>query len=119
MAALTSLMTRFCAGEDSWLARNSTSPVILALPKQGTETIGPEEIKTSVRETLKMPKTRWSTPDSVAPSPVNGRGHSKETKTVHLAWTEYSIDLARFTAPMTSLLTIPTEVVGSLKRPEN
>ena len=25
MAALTSLMTRFCAGEDSWLARNSTS----------------------------------------------------------------------------------------------
>ena len=25
MAALTSLMTRFCAGEDSWLARSSTS----------------------------------------------------------------------------------------------
>ena len=24
MAALTSLMTRFCAGEDSWLARSST-----------------------------------------------------------------------------------------------
>lgn len=25
MAALTSLMTRFCAGEDSWLARSGTS----------------------------------------------------------------------------------------------
>ena len=25
MAALTTLMTRFCAGEDSWLARSSTS----------------------------------------------------------------------------------------------
>ena len=25
MAALTSLMTRFCASEDSWLARSSTS----------------------------------------------------------------------------------------------
>src|SRR3954468_10619710 len=25
MAALTSLMTRFCAGEDSWLAHSSTS----------------------------------------------------------------------------------------------
>ena len=25
MATLTSLMTRFCAGEDSWLARCSTS----------------------------------------------------------------------------------------------
>ena len=25
MAALTSLMTRFCAGEDSWLARSSSS----------------------------------------------------------------------------------------------
>ena len=26
MAALTTLMTRFCAGEDSWLARSSTTP---------------------------------------------------------------------------------------------
>ena len=26
MAALTSLMTRFCAGEDSWLARKRTHP---------------------------------------------------------------------------------------------
>ena len=26
MAALTTLMTRFCAGEDSWLAHSSTTP---------------------------------------------------------------------------------------------
>ena len=26
MAALMTLMTRFCAGEDSWLARSSTTP---------------------------------------------------------------------------------------------
>ena len=26
MAALTSRMTRFCAGEDSWLARMNTNP---------------------------------------------------------------------------------------------
>ena len=27
MAALTTLMTRFCAGADSWLARSSTTPI--------------------------------------------------------------------------------------------
>ena len=27
MAALTTLMTRFCMGEDSWLARSSTTPI--------------------------------------------------------------------------------------------
>ena len=27
MAALTTLMTCFCAGEDSWLARSSTTPI--------------------------------------------------------------------------------------------
>ena len=97
----------------------ATIPTILALRKQGTETAGPDAIKTSVGATLNMPKTRRSMPDSVAPSPVNGRGHSKETKTVHLAWTEYSIDLARFTAPLTSLLIIPTDVVGSSNRPTN
>ena len=85
--------------------------------KLETETAGLDTTKTSVGETLTMPKTQRSMLDSVAPNQVSGRGHSKETKTVHLAWTEYSIDHAKFTAPLTSLPTIPTEVVGSLNRP--
>ena len=64
MAALTTLMTRFCVGEDSWLARsNNTSRI--------------------------KPKIRQSMSDSVAPNPVSGRSHLKEIKTAHLAWTEY------------------------------
>ena len=35
MAALTSLMTRFCAGEDSWLARSSTSDPNTSEPRDG------------------------------------------------------------------------------------
>ena len=94
----------------------ATVPAIPALPKQGTKTEGPDATKTSVGATLTMPKTRRSMLDSVAPNPVCERGHSKETKTVHPAWTEYSIDLAKFTAPRTSPPTIPTEVVEFLNR---
>ena len=61
-------------------------------------------------------KTLRSMPDSVAPNPVNGRSHSKETEMVHLVWTEYSIGLARFMALLTNLPIIPTEIVGSLNR---
>jgi len=31
MAALTTLMTRFCAGEDSWLARSNITPKTQAI----------------------------------------------------------------------------------------
>ena len=64
-----------------------------------------------------IPKTRLSTPDSVAPNPVSGRSHLKETKMVHPVWTKYSIGPARFMAPPISLPIIPTEIVGSSNRP--
>ena len=88
----------------------------LVLLKLETAAAGSEATNTSVEATMIIPKTRRSTPDSVAPNPVSGRSHSKVTKMVHLAWTEYSIDLARFTAPPTSQPIIPTEVVGSSNR---
>ena len=71
---------------------------------------------TSIRTTMKKLKIHQSTPDSVAVNPVSGRSHSKETKIVHPVWTGYSIDLARFMAPLTSLPIIPTEIFGSLNR---
>ena len=92
-------------------------PATRVLPKPETATAGPDATNTSVEATMTIPKTRRLMLDSVAPNPVNGRRHLKEIKTAHLAWTEYSIDLAKFTAAPTSLPTIPTEVVGSLNRP--
>ena len=87
------------------------------LPKPETATEGPEATNTSIRTTMMIQRIRQSMADSVAPNPVNGRSHSNETKTVHQAWTEYLIDLARYTALVTSLPTIPTEAVGSSNRP--
>jgi hypothetical protein len=66
---------------------------------------------------MQILKIRQSTPDSVALNPLSERSHSKETKMVHPVWTEYLIDLARSTAPPTSLPIIPTEIVGFLNRP--
>ena len=85
--------------------------------KLETTTEGPDTTNTSVEATMIIPKTQRSTPDSEDLSPINGRGHSKRIKVVHLTWTEYSIDLARFMAPQTSLPTIPTEVAGYSNRP--
>ena len=45
MAALTSLMTRFCAGEDSWLA--DAAPMTQVHPKSGTKTGNHYAAKTS------------------------------------------------------------------------
>ena len=65
------------------------APATLAPPKPETAMAGHDATNTSVKATMKIPKTRRSTPDSVAQNPVSERGHSKETKMVHLAWTEY------------------------------
>ena len=87
----------------------------LAPPKPEMAKEGHDTTNTSVEATMKIPKTWWSTPDSVALNPVSGRSHSKETKVVHPIWTEYSIGLARFMAPLTSLPIIPTEIAGVFK----
>ena len=117
MGALTTLMTRFCAGEDSWLARrsNSTSDPGTSEARDGNGK--PRRNKHKRRNNKKIPKIWRTTPDSVALNPVSGRSHSKETKMVHPVWTEYSIGLARYMAPLICLPIIPTEIVGSPNRP--
>ena len=55
MAALTSLMTRFCAGEDSWLARCSTSDPITS--KVRDENGKPRRSKNNRRKKEDNPKS--------------------------------------------------------------
>ena len=114
MAALTALMTRFCVGEDSWLARsnnNASEP-------------GTSEARKSNGKPRRNRHNRRSngdntddTTDSAAPSPVSGRSRIKETIRDHPAWTAYSIVHARSMAPQTNHPIIPIEIVGFLNRP--
>ena len=52
MAALTARMTRFFAGEDSWLARRSNSSGTPTLLMPGTATVNHATIKTNVGATM-------------------------------------------------------------------
>ena len=61
MAALTSLMTRFCAGEDSWLARCSTSDPSTSEVRDGNG---------KPRRSKDQRRTRGNSPKSTA---VNAR----------------------------------------------
>ena len=79
--------------------------------------VGHDATNISVETTMKKLKTQQLTPDSAALNLVSGRSHSKETRMVHLVWTKYSIGLARFMAPLTSLPIIPTEIDRSLNKP--
>ena len=77
----------------------------------------PDATDTSVEATVTTPRTRRSTPDSVALSPVSGRRHTIRTIRAHPVWTAYSIVRARYMAPQKNQPTIPTEIVGFLNRP--
>ena len=117
MAALTALMTHFCTGEDSWLAHriyNTSDP--------GTSEARDGNGRPQ-RNKHKRRNNKEKTEDTAVNAGFSGskhgqrRSHSKEIGTVHLIWTKYLTDLARFMAPPTSLQIIPTETVGSLNRP--
>ena len=60
MAALTTLMTRFCAGEDSWLARSGT------MPHSGTS--GGRDANGKPR---RKKHKRWNHDDSIEDTTVN------------------------------------------------
>ena len=62
-------------------------------------TASPDATNTSVTKTVITPKTRQSMPDSVAPSPVSEKSHSKRTIQARPVWTAYSIVHAKSTAP--------------------
>ena len=116
MVALTTLMTRFCTGEDSWLARNNNTsrnpgtsmPKILTADHVATDT--------SAATTATTPKTRQSMPDSVALNLVSGKSRSKEAIRARPVWTAYLIVRAKFTAPLINQPTTPTGNAGCLNR---
>ena len=116
MAALPALMTRFCVGEDSWLARS----------KNTASEIGTSEGKNSNGKLRRNRHKRRSNGDNTDDTTVNARfsgsksGQRKKPykKTVrdHPAWTAYSIVRARYMAPQTNKPIIPTEILGFLNR---
>jgi hypothetical protein len=116
MAALTALMTRFCAGEDSWLARSNNT---------ASET-GPSEAKNSTDKPRRNRHKRRSNDNNTddttvnagfsGPNPVNGRSLTKEITEDLPAWTVYSTVRARYMAPQTSKPIIPTGIVGFSSR---
>ena len=66
MAALTTLMTRFCMGEDSWLARGSTTPRNYGTSDVRGSKASHDTIDINVVTMATTPKTRQSMPDSAA-----------------------------------------------------
>ena len=99
MVDLTALMTRFCAGEDSWLARSSNNSSEPGTSEARNSNGKPRHNRHKRRSNGDNTDDTTSKPDSVAPSPASGRSHSKGTIRAPPAWTAYSIVHARYTPP--------------------
>ena len=116
MAALTSLMTRFCTGEDSWLARSNN------LSKNS----GSPDTKDHNGRWCRNKNKRRVNGDNTEDTAVNAgfrgskpgqqKSHSKELPRVRPIWTKYSTARARYTAPPKSHLITPTGTVGYSSR---
>ena len=116
MAALTSLMTRFCAGEDSWLARSNNLRKIPAVRIPRIAMAGHVAKNISVASIATIPRIRQSMPDLESLNPVSGKSHSKEALRARPVWTIYSIAHVKYTAPPKSQPTTPTGIVGCSSR---
>ena len=117
MAALTALMTHFCVGEDSWLARSNNTASNPGTSEARDSNGKPRRNKHNGRKMVITPKTRQSMPNSVALSPVSGKSHSKRTVQDRPVWTAYSTVHAKFMAPQEHQPIIPTENAGSSNKP--
>ena len=117
MAALTTLMTRFCAGEDSWLARRNNL----------SKNPGNSDTKDKSGRTRQNKKKRRVSSDSNEDTavnagfrginPVSGKSHSKRILRARPVWTEYSIACARDMAPPKGQPIRLTGIVGCSSRP--
>ena len=119
MAALTALMTRFYAGEDSWLARS----------KNNAGDAGTPEAKNNKDKSRHNRYKRRNNSDNTEDTSVNAgfRGSKsaqrkksfQRTIQAHTSWTAYLIVCARFMAPQTNHPIIQIEIAGLLNRPAN
>ena len=117
MAALTRLMTRFCAGEDSWLARSSTSDPSTSELRDGNgkPRCNKEQrrikdnnpMSTAVNAGFKSSRQNRKKP----PPKTTGTSYLTSTK----SWTKY----VKSTVLPGDLQTTPTEIVGSSSNPAN
>ena len=99
MAALTTLMTRFCVGEDSWLASSNNTASNPGTSEARDSNGKPRRNKHKRHKNGENTEDTQSMPDLVALSPVSGKGHSKMTIRVRPVWTAYSTVHAKFMAP--------------------
>ena len=83
MATLTTLMTRFCAGEDSWLARRSNSASNPGISEVRDGNGKPRRDKNKRRNNNEVTHDRRSMPDSAAPNPDEGKSHPRKIETNH------------------------------------
>ena len=119
MEALTSLMTRFCAGEDSWLARSNNL----------SKNAGSSDTKDRNDRLRRNKNKRCINGDSNEDTAVNAgfRGSKpgqwkkpfKRTTPARPIWTEYSTAPVKYMEPPKSQLTTPTEMVGYSSRQAN
>ena len=116
MAALTTLMTRFCAGEASWLARSNKISKIHGTSDTKDSNDRSHCNKHNRHVNSDNTEDTQSMPDSEALNLVSGKSHSKELLRVRPIWTEYSTARARYTAPPKSQPTTPTGTVGYSSR---
>ena len=119
MAALTTLMTRFCAGKDSWLARSSNSA-----SEPGTSE-GRNSNGRPRRNKHKCHSNNDNTEDTAVNAGFSGsksgqrKKLSKRTIRDHPAWTAYLIVHARFMEPQPNHPIIQIEIAGFLNKPTN
>ena len=116
MVALTSLMTRFCASEDSWLARCSTND-------PSTSEVRDENGKSRCNSNNKRRNKEYSTKSmavnagfkSSRPGQQNppSKGARDELSSLKKFWTKY----VRSIAPPINLQIRPIENVGSSSSP--
>ena len=83
MADLTSLMTRFCVGEDNWLARSSTSDPSTSEVRDGNGK--PRRNKSKRRNNEDRPDNTAVNAGSGAPDKVSGKSLSKAAEKDNLA----------------------------------
>ena len=116
MAALTTLMTRFCAGEDSWLARSNNM----------TKNPGNSDTRDSSGRSRRNKQKRRINNDNAEDTAVNARFRGsksgqrkkafKRNPRACSVWTEYSTACARYMAPPKSRPITPTGIAGGSSR---
>ena len=117
MAALTSLMTRFCAREDSWLARSNTSDPSTSKLRDGNEKPRRNKEQRRIKDNSPMStavnaRFKSSRQNQKKPPPkMTGTSYLTSTK----SWTKY----VKSTVLLGDLQTTPTEIDGSSSSPEN